>query len=294
MRLGLAVSVVVSLVLGAPLGAIEGSKAHLLSSYAWHNSAPWFGGLSALEVSPDGRDMTALTDKGIILTGRITRDPVEIQDVQITSKAQILSNKGEVLRGLTGDSEGLAIAKDGTVFIAFEGIHRIARFNRSDNTTNVLLHPDAFKKMAHNGSFEALAIDETGQLYTMPENGLTQDGRIPVYRWNGRRWSQPFTLPKSGDFLPVGADFGPDGRFYLLERATGLLGFRSQLRRWDIIDGQPQNVHVLLRTSSGTHDNLEGVSVWRDEQGLLRATMVADDNFLFIQQTEVVEYALPD
>lgn len=294
MRLGLALSVIFSLLLSTDAGAIDSSKARLLSSFAWHNTAPWFGGLSAIEMSPDGRNITVITDRAVILTARVIREDTEIRDLQITSKARILSNKGDVLHGLTGDSEGLAIAQDGTIYISFEGVHRIARFNRGDNTTNVLLHPDAFKKMAQNGSFEALAIDDNGRMYTMPESGLTRDGRIPVFRWNGQRWSQPFSLPKSGDFLPVGADFGPDGRFYLLERATGLIGFRTQLRRWDIIDGQPQNVHVLLRTPSGTHDNLEGVSVWRDAEGQLRATMVADDNFLFIQQTELVEYALPD
>ena len=199
-----------------------------------------------------------------------------------------------MLKGLAGDSEGLAITSNGTVYIAFEGVHRIARYNRGDNTTTVLLHPDAFKKMANNGSFETLAVDDRGRLYTMPENGLTAEGRIPVYRWNGRRWSQPFTLPKSGDFLPVGADFGPDGRFYLLERATGFLGFRTQLRRWDLSSGIPKDGTVLLRTRSGTHDNLEGISIWRDAEGQMRATMVADDNFLIIQQTELVEYALPD
>jgi len=43
-----------------------------------------------------------------------------------------------------------------------------------------------------------------------------------------------------------------------------------------------------------THDNLEGVSVWRDADGALRATLVSDDNFRFLQQTEIVEYLLPD
>ena len=51
---------------------------------------------------------------------------------------------------------------------------------------------------------------------------------------------------------------------------------------------------IVFETGTGTHDNLEGLSVWRDDQGRLRATMISDDNFLALQRTELVEYLLPD
>jgi hypothetical protein len=35
------------------------------------------------------------------------------------------------------------------------------------------------------------------------------------------------------------------------------------------------------------------VAIWADDQGL-RATMISDDNFRFFQQTEIVDYRLPD
>lgn len=44
-----------------------------------------------------------------------------------------------------------------------------------------------------------------------------------------------------------------------------------------------------MQSELGRHDNLEGLSVWRDAQGL-RLTMVSDDNFMFFQRTEFVEY----
>lgn len=294
MRLGLAVSVILGFLLSGSVVAVDTSKARYLDSFPWYDPAYWFGGVSALEMAPDGNSMTLLSDRGMYFTADLVRTADGIAGAKITYFARIRSRKNKILVGMASDSEGLAIASDGTTHVAFEGVHRVARFNRGNNTTSVLLHPDAFKQMASNGSFEALAVDTQGRLYTMPENGLTAEGHIPVYRWNGRRWSQPFTLPKSEDFLPVGADFGPDGRFYLLERDTGFLGFRTQLRRWDLSSDTPKDGTVLIRTSSGTHDNLEGVSIWRDANGQLRATMVSDDNFLLVQQTELVEYALPD
>ena len=83
-------------------------------------------------------------------------------------------------------------------------------------------------------------------------------GDILVYRWDGHHWSTPFVLPPSGRFLPVAADFGPDGRFYVLERAVSFFGFRSRLRRWVIADDVPKSEETLFETGTGTHDNLEG------------------------------------
>ncbi|MDA1155104.1 MAG: esterase-like activity of phytase family protein, partial [Proteobacteria bacterium] len=50
---------------------------------------------------------------------------------------------------------------------------------------------------------------------------------------------------------------------------------------------------VLLETRLRTHDNLEGISVWQDEQGL-RMTLISDDNYRALQRTEIVEYRLTD
>ena len=107
-------------------------------------------------------------------------------------------------------------------------------------------------------------------------------------------WSVPFTIPRIGSFLPVGADFGPDGRFYVLERAIWVFGFRSRVRSWQIEHGRPTRAKTVLLTYSGKHDNLEGLSVWRDDQGDIRLTMISDDNFKFFQRTELVEYVLKD
>ena len=93
--------------------------------------------------------------------------------------------------------------------------------------------PAAFGEMQLNSSLESLAAAADGTLYTVPERSGAWDRPFPVWRWReGRGWDQPFALPREGRFLTVDADIGPDGRFYLLERDVGLLGFRSRLRRF--------------------------------------------------------------
>jgi hypothetical protein len=66
------------------------------------------------------------------------------------------------------------------------------------------------------------------------------------------------------------------------------------VRRFTIGPQALTNEETLLQSAPGQHDNLEGISVWRDKAGSLRLTMISDDNLLFLQRTEIVEYRVPD
>ena len=294
MRRSLAVQLIATLLLTGSVWAVEVKTATLLGSYAWRHNADWFGGFSALHISDRGRGMVALSDRSTLVTARIDRDGDQIVEVKILDHWPVLSSTGRALPGYTGDSEGIAIGPDGSYFISFEGVHRVAYYSGPDGKARVLPRPKAFDRLDGNGSFEALAIDDQGRLYALTEKSRTADGHIPVYRWNGQAWATPFVLPQRGRFLPVAADFGPDGHLYVLERSLSLIGFRSRLRRWQIVGDEPRAEEILFETGTGAHDNLEGLSVWRDDQGRLRATMISDDNFMALQRTELVEYLLPD
>lgn len=278
---------------GAGQSARLAEKAQFVGAYTWRAKPDWFGGFSGIEVSDDGTAMTVLSDRATVVRARIQRESDEISGIELESAQRLRSSKGRYLLGRIMDSEGLAVAPDGSLYISFEGVSRVVHHQRDDSRARVLPRPKAFRSLPLNKALEALAIDEQGRLYTLPENAPNAKGEIPVWRWDGTRWRQPFSLPRRGGFLPVGADFGPDGRFYLLERNFVFIGFRSRLRRWDITNQGVHNEVTLLETGTGLHDNLEGVSVWRDQNGDLRATMISDDNFKSLQRTELVEYRLP-
>ncbi|MFS4581436.1 esterase-like activity of phytase family protein [Phaeobacter sp. C3_T13_0] len=301
LSLGLAAAIGLSLttlVVYRPIAsAAQPGAAQLVAAYRWTHPAKWFGGFSALSMSPDGRQMTVISDRATIVTADIQRGADLMQaitSVTPTKAHKLRASDGAILRGRIVDAEGLAVAQDGTLFISFEGVSRVARHRKGDSRAEVLPRPKAFRRLPLNKALEALAIDKRGHLYTLPERALTKSGDIPVWRWNGSRWDRPFVLPSRGNFLPVGADFGPDGRFYLLERNFGFIGFRSRLRRWNVVGDHISGEVTLLETGLGLHDNLEGVSIWRDQSGALRATMVSDDNFKSLQRTELVEYRLPE
>lgn len=149
--------------------------------------------------------------------------------------------------------------------------------------------PDVFDGYTNRG-IETLAADADGRLYAIPEHsgGLTTP--FPVLRLDNGAWTQPFALPRRGGHLPVGADFGPDGRLYVLERLFTGYGFSSRVRRFDVSDNGLTNETMLIDTPALRHDNLEGLAVWQDASGAIRLTMISDDNEFALQRTEIVEY----
>lgn len=296
-RTGLALIAGGALALAMRGGAVAAPPAGFRGAFRWRMEDARFGGLSALHVFPGGARFLVISDRGAWSRGRILRDGEgRIAAVKAEPFRLLRANGPDPLADGRNDSEGIAVAPDGTIYISFEGLRaaRVLRYRSIDGPAENLPVPAEFRLMQLNSALEALAIGPDGALYTLPERSGEVDAPFPVWRFRGGAWDQPFSIPRRGSYLAVSADIGPDGRFYLLERdLQGLAGFATRLRRFDLGQGLSGET-VILETAAGTHDNLEGLSVWRDAAGRLVATMVSDDNFRFFQTTELVEYALPD
>ncbi len=254
-----------------------------------------FGGFSALQITPDGLSFTAQSDHGAYVSGQFTRDDAgHVTAIQTGTMNLLLGHDGRPLRPGMTDSEGLAIAKDGTAFVAFEGPARIWRYTKLGSAAEILPSHPAFARMLHNTALESIALAPDGALYTVPELPAAPGLPFPVFRYRHGTWDQPFSFPAIGGFMVSDATFGPDGRFYVLEREFhGLGGFATRIRRFDLTETGLLHEKTVLQTDPGTHDNLEGLAIWRDAKGL-RATMVSDNNFLPLFRSEIVEYRLPD
>lgn len=266
------------------------AEAVYLGSYDWRTNAPHFGGFSAIDLSTDGMDFVVLTDRGRIARGMFMREEGAITGVEITPLRRLLGPTRAPLADAFSDSEGLAIGPDGTLYISFEGKDGIRSFGDMDQPGSNLITTPAFDSFQPNSALEALAIGPDGALYTVPERSGLATRPFPVFRLKDGIWDQPFAIARTGPFLIAGADIGPDGRLYILERDFAGIGFRSRVRRFDLDGGDAKTV---LETGLRTHDNLEGISIWQDGQGL-RMTLISDDNFRAFQRTEIVEYRLTD
>ena len=255
-----------------------------INSFHWKVDDPSFGGLSAIEVSPDGSQFTAVSDRSAFVSGTFVRADGVITGIDNYSFTEMVGTGDQV------DSEGIAIAPDGTIYVSFEGFHGVREFDNTESASTLLPVASAFDAMQNNSSLESLAIGPDGSLYTIPERSGLATRPFPVYRLKDGNWDEAFEIPRRGAFLIVGSDIGPDENLYILERDFVGIGFRSRVRRFDLTGN---NEKTLLQTHTMTHDNLEGISVWDDGTGL-RLTMVSDDNFRVFQRTEIVEYRIDD
>ncbi|MBT8153260.1 esterase-like activity of phytase family protein [Epibacterium ulvae] len=303
MRRRFAIKLIFSMMLGGGLAVAAYAAgrsgdgmgpARFLSSYVLTAKPSWFGGFSALALDETGQRVVVLTDRSHLVGGFVKRTANKIDRVTFDTHVHLRNADGQIMRHDRDsiDSEGIAIGQDGALFVSFEGKARVSRYAEIDGQAEDLPRIQAFAALQENKALEALAIDPAGRLYTLPEKSA--GAAFPVWRWDGADWQTPFHVEKRNGYLPVGLDIGPDGRFYLLERKFVLIGFRSRLRRWDFVGDALQNETVLLTTPLRTHDNLEGLSVWRSTDGDLRATMVSDNNFMPFQRSELVEYQLPE
>ncbi len=257
--------------------------------FIWDTRLTGVGGLSAILMQSSGTHALALGDRGDLFDLMIHRGEEGIDSIHV-QRTLVLANSN-AQDSVRVDSEGMARTSDTDVFVSFEQVHRIARLNTQTGAMDSIPTPPEFRNMARNRGLEALAIDDQGALFTLaerPNNGFA------VWRRDDTGWDQPFGLEARDGFLAVSAEFGPDGRFYLLERKITILGFQSRLRRWDIVGDAALTETTLLTTRAGQFGNLEGLSLWRDADGALRATMVSDDNFLRVMRTQLVEYVVTE
>ena len=268
-------------------------KAVYVGSYRWTSAHERFGGFSGLELSADGARFWTVSDGGILALGQFQRDADSgmITGTSVFEPLILRFADGEATHDIWDDAEGLAVADNGDIFVSFEGIHRIWRYEvAGGNATEIPSHPD-FGDLQNNSALEALAMDASGTLFTLPERSGVLSRPFPVYRYRDGEWDQPFGIERRQPFLPVGADFGPDGKFYLLERhLSGLFGFQSRVRRFVFSHDGVREEEILFSSAAGEHDNLEGIAVWRDRNGDIRITMISDDNYRAFQRTEFVEY----
>jgi hypothetical protein len=294
--LGLVAAVVGSLCLSLEKSvAQDEGAARFHGEYVWRSGLAGFSEFSGLHMT-DGRTFVTVTDIGTLGQGVLARDAAgRISGVRLDGFVS-LREEGRVLSGARADAEAVARGADGGLFIAFENQGRVSVFRPDGSDGSALpAHPD-FRALRSNLGIEALAIDAAGVILAVPEfapRGWMGRGH-PVYRFRDGAWDDTLRLRRDTLYLPVGAAFGPDGRFYLLERnLIPGLGIRSRVRRFAVSEGALTDEAVVLETPRGRHENLEGLSVWRDGSGGLMLTMISDDNRDPKTPTTWVEYRVP-
>lgn len=271
-----------------------------LGLYAWRESGDAFGGFSGLVMAPGGASLYAVSDEGELFHATVRRDAANrIEGIATDWHSRLIDNNGKPVAGFTADAEALAPARDGGLYVAYESYSRVSEIRPPD------LHPTAlhdyrrFQDLWSNDSFEGVAERPEGGLIVVSEKPGEGGAAYPTFLGDGHGaqmvWRRGPGIPGAdGGFGASDAAFGPDGRFYLLERRVSLAGFATRIRRFGYRDGAFGASETLLETASGTLDNMEGMSLWTDAAGRTVISLISDDNFLFLQKTIVAEYEVKE
>ena len=271
--------------------ADSGGGAILLGAFRVDDVAPRAAGLSGLHVDADGRRMLALDDRSFVYVADIVREgntPVGLSNVRRLALRQA---DGRPMYGR--DSEGLAVLADDTLAVSYEGINAIFLHRGPKSIGGPLSRPIRLIRLPVNMGIEALASLPDRSLLAIAE--ARRLGRHPVWRVDPEgHWHPMRGLGRSGGFRPVGADLGPDGRLWLLERAWHLpLRFATRVRTFRVDADGLSDPRTVLRTRTGEWGNFEGISV-RAAPGGTVVALVSDDNGHDFMRAHYAEFLVPD
>jgi hypothetical protein len=255
-----------------------------------------FGGISSL--SFDGRGFLGITDNGSAI--RFALHDGRIRDAVI---GDLPGGPGAFLLKHDRDSEAHVVAPDGRhVWVAFERANAIWRYDGALTHAEAHVAPAAMAGWPVNGGAEAMVRFPDGRLLVLSESA---EGPVAGSRdaliFDGDP-TEPGPPPLRFGYIPpegyaaTSAERLPDGRLLILNRRfTVTEGVSAILTIVDpglIRAGAAVKGEELARLAAPlTVDNMEGMVVLR-QAGRTVVWLVSDDNFLPIQRTLLLSFAL--
>lgn len=264
---------------------------------------PRFGGLSGLHVSPDGRRMTAVTDRGAWVTAGLTYRQDMLTGVTEIKVGNLKGRRSDRLPGSWRDAESLSPDGSSGFLVTFERRHRIWRYSRHSGGGALTGRPSPVDGPAgigsqpHNGGLEALTRLCDGRLLALSEELRAGPGSYRGWLRTAGGWST-LSYASKDRFRPTGATTLPNCDVVVVERHFSFLtGVRVRLVRiaaGAIKPGATLAGEELAELASPLNvDNMEGVAARRGKNGETLLYVVSDDNFSGLQRTLLLLFALP-
>lgn len=287
-------------------GALTRGVLAFVAGFELSSDDPRFGGLSGLALRPGG--LVAVSDKGDYVEIDLDRDADDrIRRVLDARIGALRDAAGLALGGGSRDAEALARSGDGSFWVGFERGHRVAQYRALGGPAVAEASQLPVRGLGYNAGIEALAADRDGALIAIAEEPV--DGApetLSGWRMIGGR-ATAFAIDRIDGFAATGADFGPDGALYLLERRFSFFtGIHMRIRRF-----APETMAALRAASpetpvalgagetlgrlsgSDTIDNMEALVAEAAPDGTVLLTVVSDDNFSAAQRTLLLQFRAP-
>lgn len=283
------------------------------SGFVISSSSPYWGGLSGISISRQGRHAALVSDAGIWARLDLTYDKNRLERPMRAQVGPILALKGKPLRrNKDRDAEAITLVRSDKFFdevlVSFEDNHRVGRFRLSEK--DGLSAPRSYLKMGSvtsrlrgNAGLEALAVLQGGglknSLVAISQSKRDRDGNYLGWLVRGSKISRlRFTPPPADLYRITDAVSLGNGDMLLLERRYKFLSVNIRVRyvrQAELVSGRPIKGRVVMTANNHDHrvDNMEGIAAHTNGHGETIVTLISDDNFNSFQQTLLMQFALP-
>lgn len=266
-----------------------------LGGWELNSDDPRFGGISAMHVEND--QAIALSDAGALM--RFTLPGTSPPQIVIAS---LPDGPGSASSKFDRDSESLAIHGP-HAWIGFERHNVVWRYRRKDGRRSAAAAPTAMRYWPRTMGSEAMVRLSDGRFLIFAEGPRRPDGTSPMLLFERD--------PALESSMPVGMHYRapegyritdaaqlPDGRLLFLNRSFTLFGgFTAKLTISDLPKLTAGAVlagrEIADFAPPATVDNLEALSVTQ-ERGRTILWIASDDNFLALQRTLLLKFALAE
>lgn len=264
------------------------------------SGAEGLGGFSGLDISPDGRRMIAVSDRGLWLTADLKYDRAGmLSGLSNTELVPVRGLDGKPLKGRKStDSESIARLTDGSLVVGFEQSHRLRRYSFPGEPAQRIRAPLVLGTSPPNGGAEAITRLWGNQLLILSDRLEARAGIATGWVGAGEEW-RAVGFRKTGIFRPVGAATRDDGMVFILERrfsTLGGLGTRISVTPGrEIAPGAIFGSRELAELSPPlVSDNFEGIAVRRGKSGETLIYIISDDNFHDLQRNLLLMFSLAE
>jgi hypothetical protein len=156
-------------------------------------------------------------------------------------------------------------------------------------------------ELRRNRGFETVIVTpkdsvDQGAVIVISEKSIDRAGNVFAAVLGGPR-KGIFTVARTGDYDITDGAVLPDGDLILLERRFSLpIGVSMRLRRIAIDTvgkGKLADGPVLMEADMAYQiDNMEGLDVWRRDDGATMVSLISDDNQSFLQRNLYLEFEM--
>jgi hypothetical protein len=272
----------------------------LMGAFQLDSKDKRFGGLSGLTIGGDGK-LYAISDRGYWLSARIVSNANSALDLVDWQIAPMLTPAKTPVSWSGGDAEALARGQDGSLLVAFEGHHRIWRYDAPPgtltSTPTPVAVPSELARAPRNGGLEGLSSLPDGRLLALTEEFANSDGSFKGWLLDGSRFAELSYLPAKGYRVTDSAAL-KNGDVLVLERRYvpfGILSARVTMIDAKMIQpGAKLSGQELLKIEQPlVTENFEGLAVQETAKGTM-IYLISDDNYNPFQQTLMLQFLLPN